>query len=68
LEIDPNDPYGYYYDALISHQIGDEEAALDSLKTALEKGYPAGLLVAEPHLGDIRANARFHAMVIASFE
>jgi tetratricopeptide (TPR) repeat protein/DNA-binding winged helix-turn-helix (wHTH) protein len=68
LEIDPGDPYGYYYDALIRFQSGDEEAALDSLEIALDKGYPAGLLVAEPYLGNLRANTRFHAMVIASFQ
>jgi len=68
LEIDPGDPYGYYYDALIRYQTGDEEAALRSLATALEKGYPASLLIAEPYLGDLRANERFHAMIIASFE
>ena len=66
LEIDPSDPYGYYYDALIRYQTGDEEAALSSLEAALEKGYPAGLLMAEPYLGDLRANDRFHAMIIAS--
>ena len=68
LQIDPSDPYGYYYDALIRYQTGYEDAALRSLETALEKGYPVGLLVAEPHLGDIRANDRFHAMIIARFE
>jgi len=68
LEIDPDDPYGYYYDALIRYQTGDEEAALRSLQGALEKGYPAGLLMAEPYLGDIRADERFHAMIVESFE
>ena len=68
LEIDPGDPYGYYYGALIRFQIGDEEAALDSLEIALDKGYPAGLLVPEPYLGDLRENARFHEMIIASFQ
>ena len=68
LEIDPGDPYGYYYGALIRFQIGDKEAALDSLEIALDKGYPAGLLVPEPYLGDLRENARFHEMIIASFQ
>ena len=68
LQIDPSDPYGYYYDALIRYQTGDEEAAFRSLEAALEKGYPAGLLVAEPYLGDLPATDRFHAMIIASFE
>ena len=68
LEIDPGDPYGYYFDALIRYQTGDENAALKSLEAALEKGYPAGFLVAEPYLGDLRANDRFHAMIVANFE
>jgi tetratricopeptide (TPR) repeat protein len=68
LEIDPGDPYGYYYDALIRFQTGDEEAALDSLEIALDKGYPAGLLVPEPYLGDLRGNTRFHTMIIESFQ
>ena len=46
LEIDPNDPYGYYYDALISHQIGDEEAALelteDRTGERLSRGFAGG--------------------------
>ncbi len=68
LEIDPGDPYGYYYDALIRYQTGDEEAALRSLKAALERGYPPGLLVAEPYLGDIRSDDRFHAIIVESIE
>lgn len=68
LEIDPGDPYGYYYDALIRYQTGDKEAALQSLQAALERGYPPGLLVAEPYLGDIRADERFHAIIVESLE
>jgi tetratricopeptide (TPR) repeat protein len=64
LRIDPGDPYTYYYDALIRYQTDDEDAALASLAVALEKGYPAGLLVAEPHLGDLRSDKRFHAIII----
>lgn len=64
LRVDPGDPYSYYYDAMIRYQAGDEEAALSSLAAALERGYPAGLLVAEPHFGDIRSDERFHATII----
>ena len=64
LQIDPEDPYTYYYDALIRYQTGDSDAALTSLAAALEKGYPPGLLVAEPHLGEIRADDRFSAIII----
>ena len=68
LEIDPGDPYGYYYDALIRYQTGDEEAALQSLRAALDRGYPPGLLVAEPYLGDIRSDERFHAIIVESIK
>ncbi|RLA33989.1 MAG: hypothetical protein DRR11_04115 [Gammaproteobacteria bacterium] len=68
LDIDPEDPYGYYYDALIRYQTGDEEAALQSLQAALERGYPPGLLVAEPYLGEIRADERFHAIIVESID
>ena len=64
LQIDPEDPYTHYYDALIRFQTGDRDMALTSLAAALERGYPPGLLVAEPHLGDIRADDRFHAIII----
>jgi tetratricopeptide (TPR) repeat protein/DNA-binding winged helix-turn-helix (wHTH) protein len=64
LRIDPGDPYSHYYDALIRYQSGDDDAALSSLATALEMGYPPGLLVAEPHLGDLRSDERFHAIIV----
>ena len=64
LRVDPGDPYVYYYDAMIRYQTGDNEAALSSLSAALERGYPAGLLVAEPHLGDIRSDERFHSIIV----
>ena len=64
LRVDPGDPYVYYYDAMIRYQTGDNEAALSSLSAALERGYPAGLLVAEPHLGDIRSDERFHTIIV----
>ncbi len=68
LRLDPEDPYNYYYDALIRYQTGDEEAALKSIAAALDKGYPPGLLVAEPHLGDMRASDRFHSIIVDSIQ
>ncbi len=32
LEIDPGDPYTYYYDALLKYRTGDVDAALGSLE------------------------------------
>ncbi|MDX1482468.1 MAG: hypothetical protein R3315_12370, partial [Woeseiaceae bacterium] len=66
LALDPGDPYGYYYDALIRYRTGDDETALASLRTALEMGYPPGMLVAEPHLGDLRTDERFHRIITDS--
>ena len=68
LEIDPEDPYSYYFGALIQNQTGDTDAALAALGQALEKGYPASFLVAEPFLGELRADPRFHEIVAASFQ
>ncbi len=59
----PNDPYGFYYDALIKNQSGDQAGALESLRTALDKGYPAKMLIAEPLLGELRNNKKFQAMI-----
>ena len=62
----PNYPYGFYYDALIKNQSGDQAGALESLRTALDKGYPAKMLVAEPLLGELRSNKKFQAMIAES--
>ena len=37
LQIDPEDPYTHYYDALIRYQTGDPDTALASLAAALSK-------------------------------
>jgi tetratricopeptide (TPR) repeat protein/DNA-binding winged helix-turn-helix (wHTH) protein/TolB-like protein len=67
LELDPGDPYSHYYEALIRYQTGDEVSALAAIRAALENGYPAGMLVAEPYLGELRASDEFHALILASF-
>ena len=67
LGLEPRDPYGHYYDALIRYESGDDGAALESLRLALENGYSAGMLVAEPYLGELRADERFHALILAGF-
>ena len=59
----PNDPYNFYYDALIKNRSGDRAGALDSLQTALHKGYPVEMLVAEPLLGKLRVTEEFKAMI-----
>ena len=59
----PNDPYNFYYDALIKNRSGDQAGALDSLQTALDKGYPVEMLVAEPLLGKLRVTEEFKTMI-----
>ena len=63
LSIAANDPYSFYYDALIKNRSGDTNGALESLQTALQMGYPAEMLMAEPLLGDLRNQARFKSML-----
>jgi TolB-like protein/DNA-binding winged helix-turn-helix (wHTH) protein/Flp pilus assembly protein TadD len=63
LELAPNDPYGFYYDALIDVQAGEHENALASLRLALDNGYPANILAVEPYLEDLRGNREFLALI-----
>jgi Flp pilus assembly protein TadD len=62
----PDDPYTYYYDALVWLRAGDKSAALDALETAVEKGYSRQLLSAEPHLDALRGENRFMSIVAGS--
>jgi len=61
--IDPNDPYVHYYDALLKTRREQPDAAVDALQRAIELGYPAKLLAAEPYLEDLYQLKRFSAMV-----
>ena len=63
LTIAPKDPYGFYYDALINVRTGEHESALTSLHFAVDNGYPANILAAEPYLDDLRANPEFQALI-----
>ena len=63
LKLAPNDPYGLYYDALIDVQAGEHDNALDSLRLALDNGYPANILAVEPYLEDLRGNREFQALI-----
>lgn len=63
LEISPNDPYGYYYDALIKTRLGDYDAAIDALGFAVAMGYPSKMLTAEPYLEELRSRDDFNTLV-----
>jgi len=59
IAMSPDDPYGYYIKGLIEHKGGDEDAALEALEMAADKGYGVVMLAAEPHLAALRDNPRF---------
>ena len=59
----PNDPYGLYYEALINVRAGEHALAVKSLRLAVNNGYPANMLAAEPYLNELRANTEFRTMI-----
>ena len=59
----PNDPYSYYYKALVELRQGDSAAAVDALVRAVDLGYPRALLRAEPYLEPIRRDREFMALL-----
>lgn len=63
LGIAPGDPYGHYYSGLIRLRAGDSGAALDDFGSALERGYPLGLLAADPQLESLRGDPRLQRLV-----
>jgi len=65
LVMAPDDPYTYYYDGIVYLRAGDKEAAIDALEIAADKGYPRLMMSEEPHLKELRNDARFSAMVNA---
>ena len=62
-DLAPDDPYAFYYDGMVHLRAGDKDEALDSLEIAAEKGYSRQLLGAEPHLEELRNDARFERIV-----
>ncbi len=59
LEIAPGDPYGFYYDALIKTRLGQYDAAIQSLESAVAMGYPPKMLAGEPYLAELRSRNDF---------
>jgi len=62
-EMAPDDPYSYYYDGMVFLRAGDKDAAIAALEIAAEKGYSRKLLGVEPHLKELRNDARFANIV-----
>ena len=65
LVMSPDDPYTYYYDGIVYLRAGDKEAAMDALEIAADKGYPRLMMGTEPHLKELKNDARFSAIVNA---
>lgn len=57
----PEDPYVYYYEALILQRVGNEGAAVAALFNAVELGYPPLLLARDPLLADLRQHSDYQA-------
>jgi tetratricopeptide (TPR) repeat protein len=68
LEIAPDDPYGYYYAGLIAARNGDREVALESLRQALDNGYPPRMLASEPYLNELASDPAFEALISGSLQ
>jgi TolB-like protein/Flp pilus assembly protein TadD len=63
LEFAPNDPYIRYYDALLKFFDGDKRSAIDAIDAALDMGYPAAMLAADPLLGELHGDRRFEQLL-----
>ena len=59
----PDDPYTHYYHGLVRFRHGDTDGAIAALGTAVDAGYPAALLAAEPHLESLRLDERFQEII-----
>ena len=63
LEMQPKDPYVHYVRALIDTRHDEQPAALESLRKAIELGYPRALIRAEPYLRPLHDNPRFTRLI-----
>lgn len=63
LTVAPNDPYVRYYDGLLKNYTGQRAAAIDALQLAVDMGYPAKMLAADPLLSDLKDHSQFKAIV-----
>ena len=66
FQVAPKNPYGFYYDSLIRTQLGDYGGAIESLKAAIENGYPVKMLDAEPYLDELRLKGDYESLAAES--
>ena len=59
VELDPGDYYAHYYDALVDLKAGNTDEAIDAAGRALDAGYPAAVMAAEPILDELWNDSRF---------
>jgi TolB-like protein/Tfp pilus assembly protein PilF len=64
-ELTPGDPHVYLYSAMIAVRSNELPSAYQDLKKAIELGYPAEMLAAEPHLKSINGDPQFVALLTA---
>lgn len=63
LSISPDDPYAHFINGLIHLRADDVDAALLSLRAAVDKGYSPDMLAAEPHLEPLRDHPGFRRLL-----
>jgi tetratricopeptide (TPR) repeat protein/DNA-binding winged helix-turn-helix (wHTH) protein len=68
LRLAPDNTYGLYYDGLIKHARGEQDAAIVSLGRSIEQGYPVAMLATDPLLKDLREARDFKALVASAAE
>lgn len=62
-QLAPDDPYMYYYRALIETSLGRNEQALDEIAAAVVRGYPKELIKADPEFKALHDLKRFRAIL-----
>ena len=62
-QLAPNDPYMYYYRALIEASLGRNDQALDEIAAAVARGYPKELVKADPEFKALQDLERFRAIL-----
>lgn len=63
LDNAPDDPYVYYYAALVHLEAGRDEQAMEAIRRALELHYPVVLLHKDPQFDKLRSNPGFAALL-----
>ncbi|MDH3441342.1 MAG: tetratricopeptide repeat protein, partial [Gammaproteobacteria bacterium] len=62
-EVAPDDMYTHYFAAVARVSLGDNDAAMESIREALRLGYPANLLSIDAGLGDLRNSDVFQSLI-----